>query len=78
MVVTIAIIVSRSVVFENYLIPIATVVAASLILLYLRRSVVEVAAECRRVRMRWRASGSASSEARVSRTIALKSSESLG
>ncbi|OGY52220.1 MAG: hypothetical protein A2951_01200 [Candidatus Buchananbacteria bacterium RIFCSPLOWO2_01_FULL_56_15] len=45
MVVTIAIIVSRSVVFENYLIPIATVVAASLILLYLRRSVVEVAAD---------------------------------
>ena len=45
MVVAIAIIVSRSVVFENYLIPIATVVAASLILLYLRRSVAEVVAD---------------------------------
>ena len=45
MVVVIAIVVSRSIVFENYLIPIATIVAASLILLYLRRGVAEVVAD---------------------------------
>lgn len=44
-VVAIALIVSRSIIYNNYLIPIATVVLASLILLYLRRNVAEIVAD---------------------------------